>query len=131
MAVKGIDRVKAGFAEITADIDTDKTDAAIYAILSEGAAMAQTMVPIDTSTLANSQYAPIIDHTTGRTKGYTGYTAEYAGWVHEMPGKLKGLPRPNNRGDFWSPDAEPKFLTKGFEEIEPKIPSILERMYRA
>ncbi|HGF7373673.1 TPA: hypothetical protein AB5C23_001299 [Vibrio cholerae] len=130
MTAKGIESVKAGFSKITEDIDTNKTDAAIYAILSEGVKVAQMMVPIDTGTLANSQYAPIIEHTAGKTTGYVGYTADYAGYVHEMPGKLKGLPRPQDRGDFWAPDAEPKFLTKGFEEIEPQIPAILERMYR-
>lgn len=152
MTVKGIERVKAGFAEIAADIDGNKTDAAVYAILSEGAAISQTMVPIDSSNLANSQYAPEIQHKKGKTTGYTGYTAEYAGWVHEMPGTLKGLPRAHfgktgNQsafgpqqvvefgggsltGNYWDPDAEPQWLTKGFNELAPQIPAILERMYR-
>lgn len=129
MSVKGIERVKAGFSRIASDIDQRKTDLAVYTILSEGGALAQLMTPIDTGTLANSQYAPQITHTVGHTKGTIGYTAEYAGAVHEMPGVLKGLPRANGSGNYWDPDAEPQFLTKGFEQLRPQIPSILKRAY--
>ncbi len=34
----------------------------------------------------------------------TGYSARYAIWVHELTAmKLKGQPRPGNRGSFWDP----------------------------
>lgn len=130
MSVKGIERVKAGFSRIASDIDQRKTDLAVYTILSEGGALAQLMTPMDTGTLANSQYAPQITHSVGHTKGTIGYTAEYAGAVHEMPGVLKGLPRASGSGNYWDPDAEPQFLTKGFEQLRPQIPSILKRAYR-
>lgn len=129
MTVKGINKVKAGFQQIAGTIEETRTEAAIYAILSEGGAIAQTMVPVDTSTLINSQYAPQIEKTTVGMTGYIGYTAKYAGWVHEMPGKLKGLPRANGNGLYWSPEGEPMFLTKGFQQLQPKIPAILKRVY--
>lgn len=144
MTVKGIEKVKAGFDRIVGTIEETRTEAAIYAVLSEGGAIAQTMVPVDTSTLINSQYAPQIEKSNRGMTGYIGYTAKYAGAVHEMPGKLKGLPRAHFgvtregvqfgggtlQGNYWDPDAEPQWLTKGFNELQPKIPSILERMYR-
>ena len=144
MTDNGIKRVKAGFSKFAADVDQVKTDAAVYAVLSEGGALAQTMVPIDTGTLANSQYAPEIEHKEGQTLGTIGYTAAYAGAVHEMPGTLKGQPRAHfgvtregvafgggsGVGNYWDPDAEPQFLTKGFKQLEPQIPAILERIYR-
>ncbi len=152
MAVKGIERVQAGFLKITDEIDKNKTGAAVHAVLTEGAAAALFITPVDSSTLANSQYSPQIEYSSGETTGYVGYTAKYAGWVHQMPGTLKGLPRkhfgktgnqsafgPQQRvefgggtgtGNYWDTNGEPQFLTKGFAEIEPKIPSILERMYR-
>lgn len=144
MTVKGIEKVKAGFDRIVGTIEETRTEAAIYAVLSEGGAIAQTMVPVDTSALINSQYAPQIEKSNRGMTGYIGYTAKYAGAVHEMPGKLKGLPRAHFgvtregvqfgggtlQGNYWDPDAEPQWLTKGFNELQPKIPSILERMYR-
>ncbi|HHY0622718.1 TPA: hypothetical protein ACVU5F_000714 [Vibrio parahaemolyticus] len=144
MSDNGIKRVKAGFTKIAEDIVGIRTDAALYAILSEGGALAQTMVPIDTGTLANSQYAPEIEQRGGQTIGTIGYTAAYAGAVHEMSGKLKGQPRAHfgttregvefgggtGKGNYWDPDAEPQFLTKGFKQLEPHIPAILERIYR-
>lgn len=129
MPVRGINQVRVNIKRAFDDIEQKRTEAAVYAVLSEGAALAQTKVPMDTGTLANSQYAPIIDVMPGKVAGTVGYTAAYAGAVHEMEGTLKGQPRdPNNpgRGDFWDPNAEPEFLTKGFEELKPAIPAILK-----
>lgn len=105
------------------------TDTAVYAIMSQGMAMAATMTPIDTSTLINSHFV-YIDVEPGKIVGRTGYTAAYAAAVHAAEGVLKGQPRPDNRGDFWDPNAEPQFLSKGFEEIIPNVPAILRRHYR-
>lgn len=128
------------------------SDRAVYEILSQGGAMAATMTPIDTSNLINSQYAPQIDMKSGKVAGHIGYTADYASAVHGMPGTLKGQPRAHfgrtgnqsaqgpmvprafgggtGNGNYWDPNAEPEFLTKGFEEIKPAIPAILKRNYR-
>lgn len=130
MAVKGIERVKRNYKLIINDIDQTKTEAAVYAVLSQGAAIAQVHTPVDTSALVNSQYAPQIEQQAGKTVGQVGYTASYAAAVHNAPGVMKGIPRHNGNGEYWDPDAEPGFLTKGFEELKPIIPRILEAEYR-
>lgn len=89
MPAKGIGRVKLRMRQVTEDIGGQRTNAAIYAVLSQGQAMAATLTPIDTGHLVNSAYGPVANGKTGRV----GYTAEYAFWVHEAPGKLKGQPR--------------------------------------
>lgn len=129
MPVRGVERVKRNFRVAVQQIDGAKTNAGVYAILSQGGAMAQTMAPIDTSNLVNSQYAPQISHQNGRTEGTIGYTAAYAGSVHDAEGTLKGRPRENGNGDYWDPNAEPEFLKKGFEQIKPAIPAILRKVY--
>jgi hypothetical protein len=130
MPVKGIDRVKRNFRVVIKNIEEHRTHSAIYAVLSQGAALAQTMTPMNTSNLVNSQYAPQISNKKGKTSGQVGYTAAYAAAVHNAPGTLKGLPRLEGRGKYWDPKAEPQFLKKGFEQIKPQIPAILEDIYR-
>ncbi len=143
MPVRGIERVKANFRLKVKDIDGRRTDKAIYAVLSQGAAISDTMTPVDTSTLINSRYAPQISQQSGKTVGQVGYTASYAGAVHDASGKLKGQPRADfgktragvafgggtGVGNYWDPNAEPQFLTKGFEEIKPSVPAILKAAY--
>lgn len=130
MPVKGISRVRKGFKLAIDEISQAKTEGAVYAILSQGAALAQTMTPVDTSNLINSQYAPQISQANGKTDGHIGYTAEYAEAVHEAPGTLAGQPRADGNGDYWDPNAEPGFLEKGFDQLKPSIPAILKEHYR-
>lgn len=137
MPVKGVQRVKVAMHKSLQEKATVMTFRAVYAILSQGATMASLLTPVDTSNLINSQYRPSIDNNGS---GHVGYTAEYAYWVHEMPGTLKGQPRENfgsagfgggtGVGNYWDPNAEPRFLAKGFEEIKPAIPTILKGIYR-
>lgn len=134
MAVKGLERVRKNLRIVAKDITLQKTEGAVYAVLSQGAAAAAVKTPVDTSTLINSQYAPQIVTTEGKTSGHSGYTAEYAGAVHDAPGALKGVPRPQKvhepgRGNYWDPTGEPKFLEKGFEETKKHIPAILKSIY--
>lgn len=143
MPAKGIKRVKMRLAQKVQEIDGARTNAAVYAILSQGAAVAATMTPVDTSTLINSQTAPQLSHKTGKTTGTVGYTAKYAAAVHEAPGKLKGQPRADfgrtragvafgggtGKGNYWDPAGEPGFLREGFEEIKPLVPRILKAAY--
>lgn len=84
-----------------------------------GSGYAALMTPVDTSLLINSQFgnrkvAPVIEGGE-RVRGTVGYTAAYAAAVNKASGKLKGKPRPNNRGTYWAPGGEPDFLRKGFE----------------
>lgn len=129
MPARGIHRVRLGLKRTILEIDQKRSNAAVYAILSQGAALAQTMTPIATGFLVNSQYAPRIEQREGNTTGHVGYTALYAAAVHEALGKLRGQPRLNGDGRFWDPNAEPGFLKKGFEELKPAIPAILKQIY--
>lgn len=143
MPVKGIERVRRNLKVTVDRIANGTTEGAVYDILSMGASKAQTMTPMDTGNLAQSQYAPQIDVKNGKVSGQVGYTARYAEAVHNAPGKLKGQPRAHfgktragvefgggtQRGEYWDQNAEPEFLTKGFEEIKPAIPAILKRRY--
>ena len=124
MPAKGIQQVKLKMRQVTEDIGGQRTNAAIYAVLSQGQAMAATLTPIDTGYLVDSAFGPVVLDKTGRV----GYTAEYAFWVHEAPGKLKGQPRPSV-GNYWDPNAEPKFLANGFDYIKKDIPRILKVVY--
>ena len=103
-----------------------------------GASEATSMTPIDTSTLINSQFKDVRKEGVAIV-GTVGYTAEYALAVHEASGKLKGQPRADfgttsagvsfgggsGRGNYWDPDAEPKFLAKGFENAADNIHRVL------
>ncbi len=129
MPVRGIDQVKRNIRRAFEDIEKTKTSTAVYAILSQGAAMAATMTPVDTSTLINSHFVDI-QAGTGKTVGVTGYTAGYAAAVHEASGTLAGQLRPDGNGNYWDPSGEPKFLTQGFEQIKASIPAILKAAYR-
>lgn len=144
MPVKGIKQVKRNFRVKVEEISGQRTNAAVYAVLSQGAAISDTMTPVDTSNLLNSRYAPQIERQGDKTTGKVGYTAEYAAAVHNAPGKLKGQPRAHfgrtregvefgggtGNGNYWDPNAEPRFIEKGFEEIKPQVPAILKKVYK-
>lgn len=147
MAVSGINRVKGNIRAAFKNIAEDKTYAGLYAILLQGSQLSATMTPIDTSLLVNSLYKPQIQGTSG----HVGYTAKYAGWVHDMPGKLRGQPRAHfgrtgnqsavgpqqptafgggtGKGNYWDPNGRPKFLEVAFDKIKPMIPKLLKAAY--
>ena len=54
-------------------------------------------------------------------------TRNYAAYVHDATGKLKGQPRANGRGDYWSPHGEPEFLKKAIEEKRDQVVEIIRR----
>lgn len=128
--VRGIESVNLNFKRVSADIVGRRSEGAVYAIVSQVGAAAATMTPIDTSTLINSQYTEV-QSKDGAISGRSGYTAAYAGAVHEASGKLAGTPRANGNGDYWSPNASPKFLEKGADLIKPSIPAILKAVYKS
>lgn len=130
MPVKGIARVKRNYRKTVERLAGPVTESAVYAVLQSGAGLADTMTPVDTSFLINSRYAPQTSIANGRVSGNVGYTANYAAAVHSAPGILAGQPRQNGNGNYWSPAGEPQFLTKGFEELKPSIPTILKRYSR-
>ncbi len=86
---------------------------------------AQKNVPVEYGNLQGSAYTQKI------TRGAeTGFTAEYALWVHEnMEQVLKGEPRPSGLGTYWNPGG-PKFLERAvnenLDEINDLVAAYLE-----
>lgn len=131
MSVKGVNGVLKNIKREFDNLRYQKAEAAVYSILLEGRSLADTQTPVDTSTLINSGYAPVVYTESKSVQGRIGYSAFYAGYVHEMPGKLKGQPRKNGQGNYWGPNGEPKFLTKAFQELAPDIPRIIQNAYKS
>lgn len=106
---------------------------AIFAAITLGAAEAAAYTPQHTSNLINSQFKAI-DKQGSRIVGRVGYTAEYALWVHEAEGKLKGQPRPfengKPQGNYWDPRGEPEFLRLGFDSARQQITAVLRGALR-
>lgn len=137
-----IRRVKDNWKVKVRDIEEKRTDRALYAITSAIKSASDLKTPIDTSTLINSGYVEVQDSSSGKV-GRVGYTASYAAAVHNASGKLDGQPRADfgvtragvafgggtKVGNYWDPDAEPRFLEKAGEETKPKITGILKKVY--
>lgn len=117
MPVKGLSQVNTKLKVIADNISKQQLERALYAAATHGAGNASLMTPVHTSNLINSQYVKTEATATGY-RARIGYTANYALYVHEASGKLKGQQRPdiNGRaqGKFWDPNGEPEFLTKAF-----------------
>lgn len=142
--MQGIQRVKLNSEKEFKRIAGPVTEGAVYTLLSYSAAVASTLTPVDTGALINSQYAPQIVVKPREVEGHVGYTANYAEWVHEAPGTLKGLPRANfgqtaggvgfgggtGVGNYWDPNAEPGFLGHGMAAAVVAGPEILRKNYR-
>jgi len=114
MPLKGVKQAKAATKALVGRISGELTERTVTEILIIGGGYAATLTPVDTSLLINSQYRQVT-HVFGATFGRLGYTAAYAAAVNAASGKLKGKPRPDNRGTYWAPGGEPDFLRKGFE----------------
>lgn len=116
--VRGMREAKANLDLLLKDITGRKAVRGIQsALLILGAASAKE-VPRDTSTLLNSQFREI-DFKGTRITGRVGYSANYAVYVHEAPGKylntqtdrpVKRGETPGSRGVIWGPNGNPKFL---------------------
>lgn len=150
MSVTGLDQVVGRLKLVMDEAKGERTNKAIIEMLIVGAENAATITPIDTSTLINSQGRELWQTPTGQA-GAVYYGAKYAKWVHNMTGKLKGQPRahfgvtgnqsefgPRQKiqfgggtgvGRYWDPDAEPKFLEKGMEQMAKDAESILKKHY--
>lgn len=85
-----------------------------------GASEASVLTPIDTSNLLNSQYRDV-DQRGATVRGRAGYTADYAGPVHD----------PDVKQVFRRPSAEKEFLRKGFERAEPQIRAVVKAAMKA
>ncbi|HEJ7025766.1 TPA: HK97 gp10 family phage protein [Serratia marcescens] len=126
--IKGIKEAQRRLDAVVEDVRTRKAVRAIKTALFIIGKEAALMTPIGkTSVLINSQYqdTPVVNGT--RITGRIGYSANYAVYVHNASGIMKGLPRPNNRGNYWDPAGEPKFLTKAAEKTRRQVDEIIRK----
>ena len=146
--VRGIQQAQESLRQIIDDIQGRKVVRAIQSALVIVGAQAAIYTPVDTSTLLNSQFREIMVNGT-RVTGRVGYSANYAAYVHAMPGKLKRQPRAHfgktsNRsefgpqkpkefgggtgtGNYWDPHGEPQFLTKAGKETRDQIDAVMRK----
>lgn len=124
--VKGVSQAKQKLDALLGEVQGRKVGRAIKSALFIIGADAATMTPIDTSYLVNSQYQELLVNGT-RVTGRVGYSANYAAYVHEASGKLKGRPRANGSGNYWDPSGEPKFLEKAFKDNADKVAAIIRK----
>ncbi|KOR02499.1 hypothetical protein [Pluralibacter gergoviae] len=127
--VRGIREAKANLSRIVGDIKGRKVVRAIKSALLIVAPEAAAMTPIGaTSVLINSQFQEVMVNGT-RITGRIGYSANYAIYVHEAKGTLKGKPRPVKQGggNYWDPSGEPKFLEKAGERRKSDVEAVVRK----
>jgi hypothetical protein len=130
-----LDDFQARFSEALRGIKEERSERTVTEILIGIQGYANSMVPIKTSNLANSQFRYVRSSAFGYL-GKVGYGAKYAAAVHEAPGKLKGSGklRDKNRpgwGVYWAPNGEPGFLRKGIELfVANELDNTIERNMR-
>ncbi|ADU69431.1 HK97 gp10 family phage protein [Pantoea sp. At-9b] len=138
--VRGVANSVNALNRLIDNIQTRKIPRALQSANLVIAAQAAIITPVDTSTLLNSQFREIIVNGT-RITGRVGYSANYALYVHNASGKLKGQPRAHfgktrdgkefgggtGTGNYWDPHAEPHFLTKGGEQARDDVDRVIRK----
>ena len=133
--VRGVSKVSNNINRLIDNIEKRKTMRALYSALFEIGLESAVLVPIDTSTLVNSQFREVVIKGT-RLTGRIGYSAIYAAYVHEAKGIHlgKNTPRPvrkgeapGSRGNIWDTSGEPKFLEKGAENARDRVDAVIRR----
>lgn len=146
--VKGISQAKKHLNDVINDVKGRKVIRALQSAMMLIGTRAAYYTPIDTSTLINSQFREI-DAGGVLITGRIGYSANYAAYVHEASGKLKGQPRAHfgvtsNRSEFgpqkpkkfgggtgkgncWDPHGEPQFLTKGANDERDNVDAVMRK----
>lgn len=119
---QAVERTSQIVDEIIATKAVRAMKSATYIIRTESA----TLTPIDTSTLINSQF-DTVEVSGTRITSKVGYSAGYALYVHNASGKLKGRPRSNGNGTYWSPGGEPQFLTKAAQRTKDLVDSVIKK----
>ncbi|MBS0854947.1 MULTISPECIES: HK97 gp10 family phage protein [unclassified Tatumella] len=124
--VRGIQASKKGLDALVNDIQGRRAPRAAMAALDVIGLEAATITPVETSTLINSQFREVMVNGTLVT-GRVGYSANYAVYVHNAPGKLKGRPRSSGDGNYWDTNGEPRFLTVGAERTEETVAAVVHK----
>ncbi|ENU1175837.1 HK97 gp10 family phage protein [Escherichia coli] len=134
-----IEKIKRQLREEIKQISKDAATAA-YEIAITAEAYAVSDTPRDTGALINGYYVNVEENPDG-AHATVGNTERYAYWVHEMPGTLKGQPREHfgktsegiafgggtGRGEYWDPDADPKFLERALNDHKAEYMDIARK----
>src|SRR6185436_2860078 len=84
-------------------------------------------VPVEYGILKASSYTRA-EGSGFDTKITVGYTADYAGFVHELVGMvLRGKPRPSGIGNYWDPrgKGQAKFLQSAIMDEKDKVQNLV------
>lgn len=131
--VKGVKQVSNNINRMIDSFEGRRTVRAIYSALYYIGLVSAVKVPIETSTLLNSQFRDVTIQGR-RIIGKIGYSANYAAAVHEAKGIHLGrkTPRPTkpgkkpgSRGNIWDKTGEPKFLEKHAEDARSQVHEII------
>ena len=90
--IKGVKAAQRRLDAVVEDVRTRKAVRAIKSAMFIIGAESALMTPMDTGTLVNSQFQETMINGT-RITGRIGYSANYAVYVHNASGIMKGLPR--------------------------------------
>lgn len=133
ITVKGQKAARDNLAKFISDVQGRKAVRAITKALIIIGTESATMVPVATSMLINSQYREI-DTKGTRITGKVGYSANYAMYVHNAPGKYLGAKklRPVAKGSakgsmgyIWDKSGEPQFLEKAVDKTEAQVSAVI------
>lgn len=127
--IRGVEQAKRNLDRIIGDIKGRKVVRAIKSALLIVAPEAARMTPVaKSSALINSQFQEVMVNGT-RITGRVGYSANYAVYVHEAKGTLKGKPRPLSQGggNYWDPAGEPQFLKKAGDEMRNAVDAVIKK----
>ncbi len=133
--VKGVREAQEKLNAVVGDITGRKALRAIHSALIIIGTEAATMTPIATGTLINSQFRDV-DFKGTRLTGRIGYSANYAVYVHNAPGKYLGagkarsVPKGSAKGslgNIWDATGEPKFLEKGADKTRSQVDAIIKK----
>ncbi|WP_058912868.1 hypothetical protein [Entomohabitans teleogrylli] len=130
--IRGFEQARSNLDDIVKDIQGKKAVRALKVATGIIALHAAQYTPIGkTSTLINSLAQDVTARGT-RITGRVIYSANYAVYVHEAPGVLKGKRRPASQGggNYWDPSGEPEFLKKAAEETETEVRGAIAREMR-
>lgn len=116
-------------SQLVGELKGPVTERTLTAAMLVAQSEAALLTPVDTSTLINSA-GRFVRATQNGAIGTIYYTADYAAYVHEASGSMKGQPRTNGNGVYWAPNGEPKFLEKGVENAIPEMRRIVLKGYR-
>jgi hypothetical protein len=147
MPVTGIDQVRGRFKLLMEQAQGEKTERAITEMLILGGQYSSELTPYQEGNLLRTQGRKVWPTTEGMS-GAVYYGFKYAGYIHDLPGTLKGLPRGhfgktragvefgggNLKGRYWDAmdgtnTAEPGFLVKGMVQMTAEAPAILKKIY--